>query len=278
MDALLQEQCQTRKKMNLYDRIVTAKPFFLIAGPCVVEDEYIMMQIAERLKLLCERYDITFIYKSSYLKANRTCGDSYSGPGMEQGLKMLEKVKAEFSLPLLTDVHETNEVDRVAEVVDILQIPAFLSRQTMLIKAAARTGKIINIKKGQFMAAGDMKAPVDKITAENNSNILITERGTCFGYHDLVVDFRSFPVMKDIGFPVIYDVTHSLQRPSIGNVSGGTPEFAPLMARAALATGMVDGLFIETHPNPEEALSDGLSMMPLDRIDELLNSLTLQGQ
>ncbi len=259
--------------MELYERILKAKPFFLIAGPCVVEDESIMMSTAEKLAALCQKYHLTLIFKSSYRKANRTCVDSYSGPGIDQGLELLSKIKNEFSVPILTDIHETTEAAIVTDVADIIQIPAFLCRQTLLIQAAARTGKIVNIKKGQFMAPEDMKAPVDKVTSEHNFKVLLTERGTSFGYHNLVVDFRSFPIMKGIGYPVVYDVTHSLQRPSLGNVSGGNPEFVPIMARAALATGMVDGLFIETHPSPEEALSDGMSMLALDLVDELLNQI-----
>ena len=257
----------------LYNKLLRSKPFFLIAGPCVVEDEYIMSAIAEKLVELSNRYGITLIYKSSYHKANRTSCLSYSGPGIVSGLKALEKIKLKFDVPILTDIHETSEAVIAAEVADVLQIPAFLCRQTDLIKAAAKTGKIVNIKKGQFMAAEDMKAQVEKVTSENNNQVLLTERGTSFGYHNLVVDFRSFPIMKDIGYPVIFDVTHSLQKPSLGNVSGGTPEFVPLMAKAALATGMVDGLFIETHPKPEEALSDGLSMVSLDVLDMLLKQL-----
>lgn len=259
--------------MELYKRLLDSTPFFLIAGPCVIEDESLMMRTAEQLTLLCEKYNIFLIYKSSYRKANRTSVDSYSGPGIDQGLEILAKIKKTFSLPVLTDIHETAEAEKVSQVADIIQIPAFLCRQTLLIRAAARTGKIINIKKGQFMAPDDMKAPVDKATSEGNFNILLTERGTCFGYHNLVVDFRSFPIMKGIGYPVVYDVTHSLQRPSLGNVSGGNPEFAPIMAKAAIATGMVNGLFIETHPSPEEALSDGMSMIALESVDEFLKQL-----
>jgi len=261
------------EKMKLYDRLLSSKPFFLISGPCVIEDESLVMRTAETLKKLCEKYRITYIFKSSYLKANRTCEESYTGPGLDRGLKVLERIKREFSLPILTDVHETNEIESVVEVADILQIPAFLCRQTPLIKAVARTGKIVNIKKGQFMAAEDIKSSAEKVTSENNYEILLTERGSCFGYHDLVVDFRSFPIMKDIGYPVIYDVTHSLQRPSLGRVSGGNPEYASIMAKAALATGMVDGLYIEAHPNPVEALSDGMSMVELDKMDKLLHDL-----
>lgn len=258
--------------MNLYDRMVEAKPFFLIAGPCVVEDRRVVMETAETLKSLTEKHRIPFIFKSSYAKANRTAITSFSGPGMDEGLRILDDVKKEFQIPILTDVHETGEVQSVADVADILQIPAFLSRQTPLIRAAAETGRIINVKKGQFLAPDDMRQVIEKITASNNFQILLTERGSTFGYHNLVVDFRSFPIMRGFNYPVIFDVTHSLQLPSVGQVSGGTPEYAPYMARAALATGQVDGLFIETHPAPMEALSDSASMIPLDDVSTFLDA------
>lgn len=259
--------------MDLYNRILGCKPFFLIAGPCVIESYDLIMKTAETLQRITEKSGVLFIFKSSYIKANRTSGSSFSGLGIEKGLEILQKVKDTFNVPVLTDIHEANEAAAVAEVADILQIPAFLSRQTFLLRAAAQSGKIVNIKKGQFMAPEDMKEVSEKILAENNSHILLTERGTFFGYHNLVVDFRSFPVMKQIGFPVVFDVTHSLQMPSIAKVSGGTPEFAPMMAKAAIATGMVDGLFIETHPEPAEALSDGMSMIRLDLMPEILAGL-----
>jgi 2-dehydro-3-deoxyphosphooctonate aldolase (KDO 8-P synthase) len=257
--------------MSLYKELSQSKKFFLIAGPCVVEDESLMMRVAEKLLTETQKRGIPFVFKASYKKANRTSISSPTGVGLDEGLKLLQKIKTRFHVPILTDVHETTEVKAVAEVADIIQIPSFLSRQTDLLLAAARTGKIVNIKKGQFMAPTDMKAAAEKVISENNYNILLTERGTSFGYHNLVVDFRGFAMMKQFNYPVIYDVTHSLQQPSIGNVSGGTPEFVPMMARAALATGMVDGLFIETHPKPIEALSDGLSMLPLAQIPKLLD-------
>ena len=259
--------------MSLYDKLVHNKPFFLIAGPCVVESYDLVMQVAERLTELTSREGLLFIFKSSYLKANRTSETSYSGPGQEEGLKILEQVKREFKIPILTDIHEACEAEAAAEVADILQIPAFLCRQTFLLKAAARTGRIVNIRKGQFLAPGDMKAVSEKVMTENNTQILLTERGTFFGYRNLIVDFRSFPIMKQIGFPVVFDMTHSLQMPSISTVSGGTPEFAPMMAKAALATGMVNGLFMETHPEPSEALSDAMSMIKLDLVPQILNEL-----
>ena len=257
--------------MSLYKLLSKNEKFFLIAGPCVVEDESLMMQVAEKLLVETQKRGITFIYKSSYKKANRTSIDSPTGVGLNEGLKILQKVKKRFNVPILTDVHETTEVDAVAEVADIIQIPSFLSRQTDLLLAMARTGLIVNIKKGQFMAPQDMKAAAEKVLSVNNYNILLTERGASFGYHNLVVDFRSFAIMKKLNYPVVFDVTHSMQQPSIGDVSGGTPEFVPMMARAALATGMVDGLFIETHPNPKEALSDSQSMLELSKIPDLLD-------
>jgi len=258
--------------MELYKELRSCDKFFLIAGPCVVEDEKTMMQVAEKLVEITQNRGIPFIFKSSFRKANRTSIESPTGPGITKGLEILLKIKNELNIPILTDVHEINEVAEVAEVADILQIPAFLSRQSDLIFAAAKTGKIVNIKKGQFMAPEDMKNAAGKILAAGNENILLTERGTSFGYHNLVVDFRSFAIMKQLGYPVVYDVTHSLQRPSQNRTSGGTPQYIELMAKAALATGMVDGLFIETHPNPAEALSDASSMLPLNELPELLDA------
>lgn len=261
------------KLMNkLYTELASSQNFFLIAGPCVIEEESIMFTVAETLKELCARKGIPFVFKSSYSKANRSSVNSFSGPGREEGLKILSKIKREFEVPVLTDVHECVEVASAAEVCDILQIPAFLSRQTELIKAAAVTGRIINIKKGQFMAPEDMKLAAEKASSTGNKQILLTERGTTFGYHNLVVDFRSFAIMHQFGYPVVYDVTHSLQRPSVGNYSGGDPEFALPMAKAAIATGMVKGLFIETHPEPQQAKSDSASMLRLAKMEALLES------
>lgn len=261
------------KLMNkLYTELASSQNFFLIAGPCVIEEESIMFTVAETLKELCARKGIPFVFKSSYSKANRSSVNSFSGPGREEGLKILSKIKQEFEVPVLTDVHECVEVASAAEVCDILQIPAFLSRQTELIKTAAVTGRIINIKKGQFMAPEDMKLAAEKASSTGNKQILLTERGTTFGYHNLVVDFRSFAIMHQFGYPVVYDVTHSLQRPSVGNYSGGDPEFALPMAKAAIATGMVKGLFIETHPEPQKAKSDSASMLPLAKMESLLES------
>lgn len=257
--------------MDLYSQLKHPDRFFLIAGPCVVEDESLMMDTAENLVKLCQDRHIHLIFKSSYQKANRTSETSYIGPGKKAGLAILRKIRETFQVPILTDVHETIEVDEAASVADILQIPAFLSRQTELIHAAAKTNRIVNIKKGQFMAPEDMVMAAKKVTALNNFQVMLTERGTSFGYHNLVVDFRSFAILNDIGYPVIYDVTHSMQRPSIHNVSGGTPEYAGMMARAALATGKVHGLFLETHPRPQEALSDSASMVSLDTMPSVLD-------
>ncbi len=265
--------------MKLYKELCSCDKFFLIAGPCVVEDEKMMMQIAGELVEMTQKRGIQFIFKSSFRKANRTSIESPTGPGLIKGLEILSKIKKKFNVPILTDIHEISEIEEAAEVVDILQIPAFLSRQSDLIFAAAKTGKIVNIKKGQFMAPEDIKSAAGKILAAKNKNILLTERGTSFGYHNLVVDFRSFAIMKQFGYPVIYDVTHSLQRPSQNKTSGGTPQYALMMAKAALATSMVDGLFIETHPNPAEALSDANSMIPLNELPILLDvCLKIKGE
>lgn len=259
-------------KNDLYDLLKAADPFFLIAGPCVIESEDIMMQTAEYLTKLTTAYQIPFVFKSSFLKANRTSADSFMGPGIVEGLAILNSIKTTFRVPVLTDVHDVAEIDLVKDVCDIIQIPAFLSRQTLLIKAAAQTGKIVNIKKGQFMAPEDMKSAALKVTAEGNNQVMLTERGTTFGYHNLVVDFRSFPIMQECDFPVIYDVTHSLQKPSEGKHSGGSPQYVQMMAQAAIATGQIQGLFIETHPNPALAKSDAASMLSLDKMEMLLDN------
>ena len=266
-------------KMELYKELCSCDKFFLIVGPCVVEDKKMMIKIAAELVEMTQKRGIQFIFKSSFKKANRTSIESPTGPGLIKGLEILSKIKREFNVPILTDIHEINEIEEVAKIADILQIPAFLSRQSDLIFAAAKTGKIVNIKKGQFMAPEDMKNAAEKVLAANNKNILLTERGTSFGYHNLVVDFRSFAIMKELVYPVIYDVTHSLQRPSQNKISGGTPQFALMMAKAALATGKVDGLFIETHPNPAEALSDANSMLKLNELPKLLDAcLKIKGE
>lgn len=258
--------------MSLYRSLQEAAPFFVIAGPCVVESRDTMMRTAEYVSKLCLRLELPLVFKSSYKKANRSSSASYSGPGMDEGLSILEEIKRAFDLPIITDVHETIEVAAAAEVCDILQIPAFLARQTELIRTAARSGKAINIKKGQFMAPEDMIAASEKARECGNSKILLTERGSSFGYHNLVVDFRSFAIMNAIGYPVVYDLTHSLQRPTSGVATGGNPEFAPMMAKAAMATGKVKGLFLECHPSPKDALSDASTMLALDEIEEVLTS------
>jgi 2-dehydro-3-deoxyphosphooctonate aldolase (KDO 8-P synthase) len=244
--------------------------FFLIAGPCVIESEQLCLDVAGRVSELATTYGVPYIFKSSFKKANRSSAGSYSGPGLEVGLKTLAKVRQEVGIPVLTDVHETSEVTAVAEVADVLQIPAFLCRQTDLVVAAAATGKWVNIKKGQFLAPDDMA----KVAAKTGSKkMMLTERGSTFGYHNLVVDFRSLLIMKQTGHKIVFDATHSLQLPGGGGaVSTGQPEFVIPMARAAMAVG-IDGLFVETHPNPAEALCDAGVMLPLDRMEELLGSV-----
>ena len=256
--------------MELYHRLKEAWPFFLIAGPCVVEGMDTMRQVAERLSFLSAEFKLPLVFKSSYRKANRSSGSSPSGPGMEAGLRCLDELKREFGFPILTDVHECEEVKAVAQICDIIQIPAFLSRQTSLIETVAKSGRIINIKKGQFMAPEDIIPAAIKARNAGSDQILLTERGTSFGYHDLVVDFRGFAIMAESGYPIVYDVTHSLQKPSLGQVSGGGPQYAAMMARAAMATGKVRGRVIETHPQPHTALSDAASMLPLDDLKALL--------
>jgi 2-dehydro-3-deoxyphosphooctonate aldolase (KDO 8-P synthase) len=241
-----------------------------IAGPCVIESEDVVFATCERIKEITSRHHIPFIFKSSYSKANRLNIDSYSGPGLEKGLRILEKVKTKFKVPVLTDIHHPEEADPVSRVADILQIPAFLCRQTDLILAAAKTEKPLNIKKGQFMAPEDMLPIARKAESAGNKNILLTERGTFFGYHNLVVDMRSLLIMRNLGYPVVFDATHSLQLPgSQGSHSGGTPQFVLPMARAAAACGC-DALFLETHPDVKNALCDKDSMLPMDRLEELL--------
>ncbi|HOP05762.1 MAG TPA: 3-deoxy-8-phosphooctulonate synthase [candidate division Zixibacteria bacterium] len=244
--------------------------FFLIAGPCVIESEEICLRTAEKVAELAAKHGIPYIFKSSYKKANRTSLNSPTGPGLDEGLKILQAVKEKTGLPVLTDIHETSEIKAVAEVADVLQIPAFLCRQTDLIVAAGQTGRWVNIKKGQFLAPDDMT----KVAAKAQSDkVMLTERGSSFGYHNLVVDFRSLLIMRRTGFKIVYDVTHSLQLPSgAGETSTGQPEFVIPMARAGVAVG-IDGLFIETHPNPKEALSDAGAMLPLDRMPHLLDEI-----
>jgi len=245
-------------------------PLFIIAGPCVIESQDVVFYTAEKLKEICRRVGLSFIFKSSYDKSNRTSLSSFRGPGMEKGLKMLSDVRSKFNVPVISDVHAIEEIKPASQVLDALQIPAFLSRQTDLILAASRTGKPVNIKKGQFLAPWDVKNIIDKFTSTGNQNLFITERGTSFGYNNLVVDFRGLTIMKSFGYPILFDVTHSLQLPGgKGNSSGGQREFAEPLARAAAAVG-VDGLFIEVHPDPDRALCDGPNMVSVDSVLALL--------
>lgn len=245
-------------------------PPLIIAGPCVIENEETTFCTAEELKRICERVGLPFIFKSSYDKANRSSLSSFRGPGIDKGLRILSDVKSRLGIPVLSDVHSAEEIEGASQVLDCLQLPAFLCRQTDLILAAANTGKPVNIKKGQFLAPWDVKNIIEKFTSTGNHNLLITERGTSFGYNNLVVDFRGFPIMRSFGYPVVFDVTHSLQLPGgQGKSSGGQREFAEPLARAAVAAG-ADGLFLEVHPEPEKALCDGPNMMRLDNLEAML--------
>lgn len=246
--------------------------FIYIAGPCVIENEELTLSIANTLKEYCRAADVEFVFKASYDKANRTSIDAYRGPGIDEGLRILEEVKKQLEVPVLSDVHSVQEVEQAAEVLDIIQIPAFLGRQTDLLVAAGSTGKCVNLKKAQFSAAEDMKYATDKVRSTGNENILLTERGTCFGYHNLVVDFRSFSVMSQLGFPVIFDATHSVQTPSKGGASSGRREFVEPLARAAAAYG-IDGLFTEVYPEPDQAKCDAANSIRLDSVPRLLDSV-----
>ncbi|TDJ33527.1 MAG: 3-deoxy-8-phosphooctulonate synthase [Gammaproteobacteria bacterium] len=249
------------------------QPFFLIAGPCVIESEELAMETAAQLKEITSRLGIPFIYKSSFDKANRSSTRSYRGPGIEEGLRILEKVRSDIGVPVLTDVHEDTPLADVAAVVDVLQTPAFLVRQTNFIQNVARQGKPVNIKKGQFLAPWDMQNVVDKAHEAGNDQIMVCERGASFGYNNLVSDMRSLAVMRSTGCPVVFDATHSVQLPGgQGSVSGGQREHVPVLARAAIAVG-VSGVFMETHPDPDKALSDGPNAWPLSRMEELLGTL-----
>ena len=249
------------------------RPLVLIAGPCVIESEDQVRKTIEGLKEITGEINIPFIFKSSYDKANRTSIKSYRGLGLDKGLEILEKVKREFDIPLLVDVHQIEEVKLVSKVADILQVPAFLCRQTDLIISIAKTGKPINVKKGQFLAPWDMQNVIEKIESTGNKNILLTERGSCFGYNNLVVDMKSLPIMRSFGYPVVFDATHSVQKPGgKGTTTAGEREYVPFLAQAAVATG-IDGLFLEVHPQPEKALSDGPNMIRLSRVKELLEKL-----
>ena len=251
------------------------QPLFLIAGPCVIESEEMTLRVAEELKNVCIKLGVPFIFKSSFDKANRSSNSTFRGFGMEEGLRILEKVKAQFDLPVLTDIHTTDQVKPVSEIVDVLQTPAFLCRQTDFITAVAKSGRPVNIKKGQFLAPGDMTQVVNKAKEANGNkdNIMVCERGVSFGYNTLVSDMRSLSIMRETNCPVVFDATHSVQQPGgKGDRSGGQSEYVPLLARAAVASG-ISGVFMETHPNPKEALSDGPNAVPLEHMSVLLGTL-----
>jgi len=257
----------------IWKNLNSPRRLFIIAGPCVIENEKLCRTVAASLVKTCQQLGIFYVFKASFDKANRTSGKAFRGPGIENGLKILAKIRAEFGVPVLTDVHTEEQAELAGDVVDILQIPAFLCRQTDLIEAAVATGKIVNLKKGQFLSPTEMGRVAEKARLAGAKKILLTERGTTFGYNNLVADMRSIPIMKSFGFPVIFDATHSVQLPGGGgDKSAGQREFAPVLASAALAVG-ADGLFIETHPKPDEAMSDGPNMIPLAEINATLKSL-----
>ncbi len=258
---------------TLWDGLKRGAKLFLIAGPCVIESERLCLRVAESLKRTCEKLGILYIFKSSFDKANRTSASSFRGPGLDAGLRILGKVRAAVGVPVLTDVHTEAQAAIAAGVVDILQIPAFLCRQTDLIKAAAATGRILNLKKGQFLSPTDMGQVIEKAKTFGATRLMVTERGTTFGYNNLVADMRSIPIMRKFGYPVVFDATHSVQLPGgAGKASSGQREFAPVLARAAVAAG-ADGVFIETHPQPDRALSDGPNMIKLADMPGLLAEL-----
>lgn len=259
--------------MITYQDFIHSKNFFLLAGPCVIEGEEMALRIAEKIVRITDKLHIPYVFKGSYRKANRSRIDSFTGIGDEKALKVLAKVRKTFDVPVVTDIHAPHEAEMAAEYVDVLQIPAFLCRQTDLLIAAAKTQKIVNIKKGQFLAPDSMKFAAEKVVDAGNSNVMLTERGTTFGYQDLVVDFRGIPEMKSFGYPVILDATHSLQRPNqTSGVTGGQPQLIETIAKAGIASG-VDGLFMETHEDPSVAKSDGANMLKLDLLEDLLVKL-----
>jgi 2-dehydro-3-deoxyphosphooctonate aldolase (KDO 8-P synthase) len=246
---------------------------FVIAGPCVIESAELCLTVGRHVKGVCDKLGIAYVFKASFDKANRSSNDSFRGPGLEGGLAILERVKKELGVPVLTDIHEPHQAAVAAKVVDILQVPAFLARQTDLLIACGKTGRWINIKKGQFMSPQEMKTAAGKVESTGNRNILLTERGTFFGYNRLVNDFTGLAVMKSFGCPVIFDITHSTQQPAgLGTASGGNPQHSPLLARAAVASGCVDGLFLECHPDPKSAKSDAATMLGLDDVKPLLSA------
>ena len=266
--------CYLEQVLNeLWKNLSAGRQLSLIAGPCVIESEKLCFEVCAYLQKLCGALGLTYIFKASFDKANRSSAASFRGPGIEEGLQVLARVREKFQVPVLTDVHTEEQVEIAAKTVDVLQIPAFLCRQTDLINAAVRTGKIVNIKKGQFLAPGDMRQVASKATAAGGKMLMLTERGTTFGYNNLVADMRSIPIMREIGWPVIFDATHSVQLPGgAGDRSSGQREFAPILARAAVAAG-ASGLFIETHPDPDKALSDGPNMIPLAEMEHVLKTL-----
>jgi 2-dehydro-3-deoxyphosphooctonate aldolase (KDO 8-P synthase) len=248
-------------------------PFVLIAGPCVIESAESAIKIAGELKQITKKLGVPFIFKASYDKANRTSIKSFRGPGIVEGLKILAQIKEKWNVPVLSDVHSIDEATQAGEVLDVIQIPAFLCRQTDLIVAAANTGKVVNVKKGQFLAPTDVSGIIKKMEEAGNKNLLLTERGSSFGYNTLITDFKGMATMRKLGYPVVFDATHSVQKPGgLGHASGGESEYVPLLSRAAVAAG-VDGIFIETHPNPAKALSDGPNMLALDKMESLLKDL-----
>ncbi len=258
---------------KISENIKTGKSLILIAGPCVVEDKNICLDTAEFVSKTAKKLNLPYIFKASYDKANRSSVNSYRGPGIRQGLDILAEIREKFCIPILTDIHEPEQAAEAANVADIIQIPAFLCRQTSLLIAAGKTGKTVNIKKGQFMAPHDMKNAVEKVYSTGNKKVMLTERGTFFGYNNLVVDMRALPIMKDLGTPVIFDATHSVQTPGgLGHASGGQKQFVAPLARAAVAIG-IDGIFLETHPNPSKALSDGPNSLSFKELKEILTEL-----
>jgi len=263
------------KEINISEKVKIggSQPLFLIGGPCVLESEDHAVFLATQIKTVCDNLGIPYIFKASYDKANRSSLASYRGPGYPEGLHILDNIKNTLNVPVLSDVHETSQVEKAAQILDILQIPAFLCRQTDLLVEAARTGKPVNIKKGQFLAPHDMKNTVEKVLRQGNDNILLTERGTSFGYNNLVFDVRSIPIMKNLGFPVVIDASHSVQKPGgEGAYSGGDAEFIPYVAAAGIAAG-ADGIFLEIHDNPPKALSDGPNSLILNKLEGLLRTL-----
>jgi 2-dehydro-3-deoxyphosphooctonate aldolase (KDO 8-P synthase) len=257
---------------ELWKTLTRRRSLFLIAGPCVIESEELCLEVARVLRRVCRRLSVPYVFKASFDKANRTSADSFRGPGLKAGLAILDRVRARVDVPVLTDIHNELQVSAAAQVVDILQIPAFLCRQTDLIQTAAASGRILNLKKGQFLSPVEMTHVVAKARKAGGERLLLTERGSCFGYQNLVADMRSIPMLQRLGFPVVFDATHSVQLPGAGGTaSGGQREFAPVLARAAVAAG-ADGLFVETHPEPDRALSDGPNMIPLSEMPRLVRT------